>query len=134
MKLPISHQITWVYTDNLDSTCRFYTDALDLPLVLDQGNSRVFHVEGGSFIGVCLVREGRWVEPKGVVITLVTDKVDAWHDRLKTAGIASDAPVLNTRWDIYHFFVRDPNGYLIEFQEFRDPRWPPALSKTTVAR
>jgi hypothetical protein len=26
--------------------------------------------------------------------------------------------------NIYHCFLRDPNGYLIEIQRFLDPAWP----------
>ena len=32
--------------------------------------------------------------------------------------------------DIYHFFLRDPDGYLIEVQRFLDPAWP--RDKTTI--
>jgi hypothetical protein len=32
-------------------------------------------------------------------------------------------PTYNERYQIYHLFARDPNGYLIEIQRFEDPRW-----------
>ena len=29
-----------------------------------------------------------------------------------------------TRWGLISAFMRDPEGYVIEIQEFLDPRWP----------
>jgi catechol 2,3-dioxygenase-like lactoylglutathione lyase family enzyme len=56
---------------------------------------------------------------------LVTDKVDEWYAFLQARGVEFDqAPALNDRYHIYHCFLRDPNGYLIEIQQFLDPEWP----------
>ena len=33
-------------------------------------------------------------------------------------------PVMNATYNIYHFFMRDPDGYLVEIQRFLDPNWP----------
>eukprot|EP00666_Eupelagonemidae_sp_cell4sb_P007111 gene7111-17130_t len=35
-------------------------------------------------------------------------------------------PVLNERYEIYHIFFRDPDGHLLEVQEFRSKQWPRA--------
>jgi catechol 2,3-dioxygenase-like lactoylglutathione lyase family enzyme len=110
---PIDQGITWVYTEDLDGTCRFYGETLGLTEVHDQGLCRIFRLAPTAFLGVCRVRPGRFVEPKGVVITFVTPAVDAWHARLTAAGV-------------YCFFARDPNGYLVEFQTFLDPGWQKA--------
>ena len=123
----IQQQVTWIYTADLPATARFYEEILALPLVLDQGACRIYRTGAGAFLGLCKVREGRWVEPKGVVLTLVTDAVDAWHARLVAAGAKVDGPPTEKpAWNIYAFFAFDPNGYRIEFQTFRDPRWPKA--------
>jgi predicted enzyme related to lactoylglutathione lyase len=124
---PIAQQVVWVYTDDLAATARFYAETLALPMVLDQGSCRIYRTSGSGFLGLCRVRPGRFVEPKGVVVTLVTPAVDAWHARLSAAGVAIEAPPrLSETFNVYGFFAFDPNGYRIEFQEFRDPRWPAA--------
>lgn len=41
------------------------------------------------------------------------------------AGIVFEKSQLNPRYAIYHCFLRDPSGYLIEIQRFEDPRWAP---------
>jgi predicted enzyme related to lactoylglutathione lyase len=123
--LAIQQQVTWVYTDDLDGTCEFYARSLGLALVLDQGSCRIYRTGADAFLGVCRSRPGRSVEPKGVVLTLVTNQVDDWYRRLSREGAPLDAPpALSEAFNVYSFFTRDPNGYRIEFQSFRDPAWP----------
>lgn len=122
---PIAQQVSWVYTDDLAGTARFYEETLALPLALDQGPCRIYRTGASSFLGLCRARPGRFVEPRGVVVTLVTPEVDAWHARLAEAGVKIEAPPrLSETFNVYGFFAFDPNGYRIEFQAFRDPRWP----------
>ena len=124
---PIAQQVTWVYTDDLAGTARFYEETLALQLALDQGPCRIYRTGASSFLGLCRTRPGRFVEPRGVVVTLVTPEVDAWHARLAAAGVTIEAPPrLSETFNVYGFFAFDPNGYRIEFQAFRDPRWPAA--------
>lgn len=122
---PIDQQISWVYCDNLPATARFYHEVLGLELALDQGPARIYRTAGNSFIGLCRAFADRTVEPKGNLITLVTHEVDAWYARLTAAGVPTrGAPARHEAFDIYAFFAEDPNGYLIEFQQFLDPAWP----------
>jgi len=121
---PFDQQVLFVYTRDLDGTASWYADTLGLPLVLDQGACRIFRIGPDSFLGVCS-RPNRVVEPKGVVITLVSRDVDGWYRRLRDRGAAIEAPPrLSAAFNVYAFFVRDPNGYVLEIQEFRDPAWP----------
>ena len=115
-------QITFCYTDDLAATSEFYENLLELPLVLDQGACRIYRVARGGFIGFC----GKATSPKpeGIIITLVTDDVDGWYERLAARGVEFDQPPAhNPKFNIYHCFLRDPSGYLIEIQKFEDPRW-----------
>jgi catechol 2,3-dioxygenase-like lactoylglutathione lyase family enzyme len=123
----IDQQVTWVYTQDLESTAGFYRDTIGLEQVLDQGLCRIFRTSSTGFLGVCQVRPGRYVEPKGVVLTLVVPDVDGWHTYLTAKGVACEGkPSLSTTFNVYAFFAADPNGYKLEFQSFRDPRWPKA--------
>jgi catechol 2,3-dioxygenase-like lactoylglutathione lyase family enzyme len=64
-------------------------------------------------------------QPQGVIFTMVTDDVDGWYARLLALDIPVEKPpALNPKYNIYHLFVRDPNGYLVEIQRFLDPAWP----------
>ena len=115
----IDAQISWVYTEDLDATADFYGRILGLDCSRDQGSARVYRTAAGAFIGLCRAFEDRVVEPKGGMISIVTDDVDGWYRRLQANGLAIDEPPRRLeRFGIYSFFVRDPNGYVIEFQQF----------------
>jgi catechol 2,3-dioxygenase-like lactoylglutathione lyase family enzyme len=120
----LDQQVTFLYTRRLAESARFYEHVLGLPLVLDQGTCRIYHVAGAAFVGVC-ERADAPAQPSDVIFTLVTQEVDRWYEYLMAQGVAIEKPpVFNPVYNIYHFFLRDPSGYLIEIQTFRDPTWP----------
>lgn len=97
---------------------------MGLTLWLDQGSCRIYEVSGSSLIGVCQtsdtskgkVKSG---EQSNIIFTLVTQEVDEWYAYLQSNGITFEkAPDYNPTYKIYHCFLRDPNGYLIEIQRF----------------
>lgn len=120
---PIEQQITFLYTPDLAGSARFYEEILGLELALDQGSCRIYHTAPHSFVGIC-ERSMAQIDPASVIFTLITDDVDGWYARLQEKGVVFEKPpALNPRYQIYHCFLRDPNGYLIEIQRFEDPRW-----------
>lgn len=117
----ITQQITFLHAQNLDDTRYFYTDLLGLPLVRDQETCLIFKVREGAYLGFC-----QHIEPippgRKVILTLVSDDVDGWYAILKNHGKnLIDPPVSNAKYQIYHFFIPDPNGYWIEIQRFDQP-------------
>lgn len=121
-RLPVDSQITFLTVDDLDSSDAFYGKLLGLDLVLDQGPCRIYRVTATSYLGICTHREDTRAE--GVIITIVTDRVDEWYQELMEAGASFDSePALNEKFNIYHVFLRDPDGHLVEIQQFQDPQW-----------
>lgn len=121
---PIDQQVTFIYTRNLERTAGFYQHSLGLPLVLDQGSCRIFRVSQAAFLGCCY-SESAPEQSEGIILTLATREVDAWYRYLQQKGVEFEKPPAhNPKFNIYHCFLRDPNGYLIEIQEFLDPAWP----------
>jgi catechol 2,3-dioxygenase-like lactoylglutathione lyase family enzyme len=120
---PFDAGITFCYTRDLKKTAEFYEGVMGLPLVLDQGGCRIYKVSGGAYFGFC---EREEVGPgKGLILTFVTEDVDRWYEKLSGQGIVFEKqPAFNPDYNIYHCFLRDPNGYLLEIQRFEDPRWP----------
>jgi catechol 2,3-dioxygenase-like lactoylglutathione lyase family enzyme len=123
--LKLDQQITFLSTSDLETTAVFYEETVGLDLILDQGTCRIYATAPGAFLGFCEHLEVK--EPRsGIIFTLVTDQVDAWYSYLLERGVAFEKPPeANPRYQIYHCFFRDPNGYLIEIQRFDDPRWNP---------
>ncbi len=123
MRPSIDESITFLPTADLAATRRFYEDDLGLALRLDQGSCLIFELASGQHIGFC-AKDAPVSPSERVMITIVTQEVEAWHDHLTARGLAADGPPrLNPTYQIFHFFVADPNGYLVEIQRFEDPRW-----------
>jgi catechol 2,3-dioxygenase-like lactoylglutathione lyase family enzyme len=131
MKKPsINQQITFLYTRDLEKTSQFYENLMKLPLILDQGSCRIYQVSPDAFLGFC-ERESAPEQPQGIIFTFVTAQVDEWYSYLAAKGVEFEkAPTLNPDYNIYHSFLRDPNGYLLEIQQFRNPAWPAPATAT----
>jgi len=114
----VTGRISWVYTEDLESTAPFYAQLLGFECVRDEGGARIYATGIDAFIGVCQVFTGREVEPQGGMISIVTDNVDAWYQTLVARGLTIKPPHRLEQFAIVSFFVEDPNGYLIEFQQF----------------
>jgi catechol 2,3-dioxygenase-like lactoylglutathione lyase family enzyme len=124
MRPQFKQQVTFLYTRDLATVAAFYEETLGLPLALDQGSCRIYQVAAGAFLGFCQ-REETPAEPRGVIITLVSDEVDAWYEQLQGQGVVFEKPPQrNETYHIYHCFLRDPDGNLVEIQHFLDPAWP----------
>lgn len=118
-----AQQVTFLYTADLETTAQFYTAVLGLELALDQGACRIYRVGRDAFVGFCQRPDPPVTA--SVILTLITEDVDGWHRRLIDRGVAFEKPPsYNPAYNIYHCFLRDPNGYLLEIQRFLDPRWP----------
>ena len=116
-------QVTFLPVTDLERSTVFYRDTLGLPMVLDQGDCRIFRAAATSFVGVCERHD--LPDPGSVIVTLVTDDVDGRHQALASAGVVCERPPqLNETYNVYHAFYRDPDGFLIEIQRFLDPQWP----------
>ncbi len=124
MKRPtFSQQVTFLHTADLNKTADFYENTLGLPLVLDQDVCRIYATGGDAYLGFCEHLDAP-LSPAGIIITLVSSEVDAWYAYLKEQGVCFENPPRhNPRYNIYHCFLHDPNGYLLEIQRFEDPAW-----------
>lgn len=121
-QMKIDSLIVFLATNDLPQTADFYEDKMGLPLALDQGKCRIYKVAREAFIGFYEQAETPSVE--GVIVTIVTRQVDEYCNLLRTRGVVVEKePVYNANYKIYHCFLRDPNGYLVEIQRFEDPRW-----------
>jgi len=110
--------ITFLGTNDLKKTSNFYQNILGLTLYKDQKICLIFHINKQSKIGFCkhipVIHDD-----KSPIITLVTEEVDEVYNKLINKGLKiAESPKLNKKFNIYHFFFKDPNGYTIEIQRF----------------
>lgn len=122
---PIDSQITFLHTHDLEQTARFYEHIIGLELKLDQGTCRIYQVTQDSYLGFCQqAAASPPAEPnaRAVILTIVAADVDEWYQFLKEKGVRPEhAPAVNPDYNIYHFFLREPNGHVLEFQQFLHP-------------
>ena len=122
MEKSFDSHIVFLRTLNLAKTAEFYENTLGLALALDQGKCRIYQVADKAFLGFC--KNDDIIQRDGVIVTLVTQDVDEWYQQLRSQGVEFEKePAYNPEYKIYHCFLRDPNGYLVEIQRFEDPRW-----------
>ena len=124
-KKGISAGITFFYHKDIEPAVRFYGEIMGFQLVSDQGWAKILRIAGNSYMGVVAGEKGfhRLQEKNAVLLTVVVDNVQAWHERLReTEAILltelQDKPDIQVRC----FFLQDPAGYAIEIQQFLDPR------------
>jgi len=112
--------ITFLGTENLKKTSELYQNGLGLELYKDQGLCKIFHITKESKIGFCSHMPVIFKE-KSPILTLVVKNVDETYNRLISKGIEiPNPPNINSKFNIYHFFFKDPNGYILEIQKFLD--------------
>ncbi len=122
----IDQQISFFYTNDLEALSLFYEDVLGLTLKLDQGECRIYQVTQDAYLGFCQRAEplalAADADDRSLIVTLVTQDVDGWYQVLRQKGIQFERPpALNEKFHIYHCFLRDPDGRLIEIQRFLHP-------------
>jgi catechol 2,3-dioxygenase-like lactoylglutathione lyase family enzyme len=118
----IEQQITFLYTRDLEKAAHFWEEVMGLPLKLDQGSCRIYQVGRDAYIGFCQragAAQRTSPEARHVILTLVTPEVDEWAHYLSEQGVVFEKPpAVNPEYNIYHCFLRDPDGNLIEIQRF----------------
>lgn len=110
--------ILFLATDDLKRTDDFYRNVLDLELYKDQGKCMIYRINKGAAIGFC-THIAKNLNEKSPILTLIVDDVDRLYKEIKAKGIETlDIPKENKEFNIYHFFLKDNNGYTIEIQKF----------------
>lgn len=114
----IQESIVFLGTDKMEETHNFMTEFLNLSLYKDQGLCRIYDLTENSKIGFCQ-HMAITNQDKSPIITLIVEDVDKYYQGLIKKGLdIKEKPQINEYFKIYHFFIKDPNGYTIEIQKF----------------
>ena len=123
MSVPFDDLVTFCYTSRFKETIKFYEKVLGLPLVLDQGRCSIYRISQNRYLGVCRDTDPHRLKASSSPWSLTMST--GGYDNLIAKGVGFEkSPRHNPDFKIYHCFLRDPNGYLIEIQRFEDPKWP----------
>lgn len=111
----------WYYRD-LERALRFYTQTLGLELVADYGTAKILRVGADAYLTLVDVRHGMHdaAEPKTVALALLTDQLAAWYEYLKAQKVPVKYEYKPRTGNAHDGFVAvDPEGYLLEFETFK---------------
>ncbi len=114
--------ITFFYYADIHAVVDFYERVMRFELVLDQGLARIYRVADNNYFGIVDGNRGhlRHQEQSAVLFTIVSEDVAGWHAWL-TQNNVRDLTEIRFGKFCDHFFFKDPAGYAIEIQRFRDP-------------
>ena len=122
----ICSQITFFYYKDFERARDFYERIMGFELADDQRTCRIYKVQGTAFLGIVDERYGHCSAPRNesnVLLTLVTNDVRGWWDRLHREGVKITSELLHKpEIRIEAFFFEDPEGYALEVQSFLDPK------------
>ena len=106
--------IIFLRTRILDQIRSFYLEDIGMDLWLEQEDCIILRHDN-LLLGFCQREEA---DLQGM-ITFYFDKneeVDDYHERFEETADAP--PRTNPKYNIYHFFCKDPEGRTLEFQRF----------------
>lgn len=128
MRPSIDQTIVFTYADDLQAASTFFREVMELELVVDQGRCHIFRLNAESFLGVCDLPH-KADEKSAVMITIVSDDVDGWHDFLTAKGVEYvKGPIHRPEFGIYTSVFISPHGYQIEIQKFDKSQWHSPVS------
>lgn len=119
--------ITFFYYDDLDAAVHWYRDVIGFEPTLVEDWLVLLRISPSHHLGL-VDAEGGSQRPirgsnKGAILSIETDRLEEWHDRLKQTGVdgLSDDFETGCRGRTIEFRVRDPGGYILEFFRWMTP-------------
>jgi nitroreductase len=111
-------------TEDLEMMDNIYSKKIGMELWLDQGGCKIYR-HNNMLLGFC----DRGESEVGGMITFFYDS-DSEVDKLyqKFRDSATTEPRFNPDYNIYHFFAKDPEGRVLEFQVFKNQDLKPFKS------
>ena len=103
---------------DIEETTHYYLNEIGLTLYVDQGACRIFDT-GYGYIGFCEYEDRILCNKTCISFNLSSiEEVNAYYEKFKAKN-AKDltVPQKHPKFDVYSFFMKDVNGYTIEFQK-----------------
>lgn len=119
--MPVVSSVTFLPVTNIERTYDFYVNTLNLKVFQKQGDNLYIFDTGYGYWGFCQYADGRkpLSGPQGVCLSLnlaSNDEVIARYEELKDRCEIIKAPAIHPDFPVFSFFVRDPDGYTVEYQ------------------
>jgi catechol 2,3-dioxygenase-like lactoylglutathione lyase family enzyme len=107
-----------IASDKLDECRDFYTGLLGFQVAMDMGWIMTFVSPSNPTAQVSILREDASA-PVVPHITVEVADVDAVHAEALRRGLDIVHPLTNEPWGVRRFFVKDPNGLVLNIASHR---------------
>ncbi|MBI4637159.1 MAG: VOC family protein [Candidatus Rokubacteria bacterium] len=107
-----------IRSDRLDQSREFYVDFLGLEVAMDMGFIVTFASPSNPTAQISVIRGNESTAPSPDLTVEVAD-VDALHARAIERGLEIVYPLTDEAWGVRRFFVRDPNGIVLNVMSHR---------------
>ena len=107
---------------NLNKTDEFYSGIIGLKTVFSDETSRVYSTGQGNF-GFVQYPDGQTASGRLCLSINCSDRLsvdDQYRRIIGVGGKPESAPAMHAIHPVYSFFIKDPNGYLVEFQKINN--------------
>ena len=106
--------LTFHRTIKYNEVVTYYKENMNMSVWLEQGGCTILQ-KGNFLLGFCDRDEA---DTDGMITFFFSDtkEVDRFYSLFKDSAL--EAPKENKRFGIYHFFTKDPEGRMVEFQTF----------------
>ncbi|MFI3283578.1 MAG: VOC family protein [Erysipelotrichaceae bacterium] len=103
---------------NIEETYTFYTKIIGLTLYEDQGMCKILD-SGYGYIGFCQYDDPTLATKTCISFNLNNkEEVDLMHQKMQSCNVEiTSPPSQHPKFNVYSFFMKDPNGYTVEFQK-----------------
>ncbi|MFC2097014.1 VOC family protein [Bacteroidota bacterium] len=112
----------FLYYKDLEAASEFYSTILGMELVADYNMAKIYRMAFDSYLILVDAEKGMHTaeEPKTVALALLTDQLGEWYEYLKGQNV-NIRNKYSPRDGGPHdgFVITDPEGYLLEFEEFK---------------
>jgi len=116
--MSISRVVPNIASDKLDACRDFYAGLLGFQVTMDLGWILTFASPSNPTAQLSVVREDASA-PVVPQLTVEVADVDAVHARAVRRGLAIVHPLTDEPWGVRRFFVKDPNGVVVNVASHR---------------
>ena len=116
--------VTFIYYKDLTEGEKFYGEVLGFEKEFDGGWVKIFRIANGGRVGLVDESKGylKTASEKPVMISIDTDDVKGWYERIKKTGPEYLETHLKDHSDGFanSFMMKDPVGYTVEFFQWNE--------------
>ncbi|MGI9264685.1 MAG: VOC family protein, partial [Gammaproteobacteria bacterium] len=119
----LAAQTTMFYYKDIEPASYFYGELLGLEKTLDLTWVKFYRTGPASNVGLVTEGDGGWhkvQESNAVMLSLVTEEVDAWYEQLKDKDGITFLKEIGDGGPVRSFLLEDPGGYTVEFYQWLD--------------